>query len=278
MPSDPSRPAPGATSGAGGLDDKSGRPAGGHEAGACRGSARPGEHPGATGAEPQPGPAGQSEHRAEVRRGDTSPGPGTPSTMLRPAGPLTHPLQRGGRTSPPPLGAARRGALPGPHQLGCRPFPRLLAQLNETEAAFDEFWAKHQQKLEQCLQLRHFEQDFREVSGLGAAEGAAVGDAPCGNLPWPRGAGGRAGTSVRRVHPTLPDGIPAPLFSCFTAVLAVPVPSPSVQMSDNLICVSKKVPLGVVRNCVKPVPHFRESQHFTAPTLQSVNTHVCPSV
>ncbi|KAJ8783282.1 hypothetical protein J1605_009365 [Eschrichtius robustus] len=39
---------------------------------------------------------------------------------------------------------------------------RLLAQLNETEAAFDEFWAKHQQKLEQCLQLRHFEQDFRE--------------------------------------------------------------------------------------------------------------------
>ncbi|CAD7681076.1 unnamed protein product [Nyctereutes procyonoides] len=40
---------------------------------------------------------------------------------------------------------------------------RLLAQLNETEAAFDEFWAKHQQKLQQCLQLRHFEQDFREV-------------------------------------------------------------------------------------------------------------------
>ncbi|XP_069323894.1 guanine nucleotide exchange factor DBS isoform X2 [Eulemur rufifrons] len=40
---------------------------------------------------------------------------------------------------------------------------RLLAQLSETEAAFDEFWAKHQQKLEQCLQLRHFEQGFREV-------------------------------------------------------------------------------------------------------------------
>ncbi|XP_012519623.1 PREDICTED: guanine nucleotide exchange factor DBS-like, partial [Propithecus coquereli] len=39
---------------------------------------------------------------------------------------------------------------------------RLLAQLSETEAAFDEFWAKHQQKLEQCLQLRHFEQGFRE--------------------------------------------------------------------------------------------------------------------
>ncbi|XP_060039714.1 guanine nucleotide exchange factor DBS isoform X2 [Erinaceus europaeus] len=40
---------------------------------------------------------------------------------------------------------------------------RLLDQLNETEAAFDEFWEKHQQKLEQCLQLRGFEQDFREV-------------------------------------------------------------------------------------------------------------------
>uniref|UniRef100_A0A8C2UPS7 Guanine nucleotide exchange factor DBS n=1 Tax=Chinchilla lanigera TaxID=34839 RepID=A0A8C2UPS7_CHILA len=40
---------------------------------------------------------------------------------------------------------------------------RLLAQLHETEAAFDEFWAKHQQKLQQCLRLRHFEQGFREV-------------------------------------------------------------------------------------------------------------------
>ncbi|XP_043361234.1 guanine nucleotide exchange factor DBS isoform X16 [Dermochelys coriacea] len=40
---------------------------------------------------------------------------------------------------------------------------RLLAQLDETEIAFDEFWAKHQQKLEQCVQLRKFEQTFREV-------------------------------------------------------------------------------------------------------------------
>ncbi|KAF7242625.1 putative guanine nucleotide exchange factor MCF2L2 [Varanus komodoensis] len=39
----------------------------------------------------------------------------------------------------------------------------LLAQLDETERAFDQFWSKHQLKLEQCLQLRHFEQDFREV-------------------------------------------------------------------------------------------------------------------
>ncbi|XP_077637700.1 guanine nucleotide exchange factor DBS isoform X10 [Lonchura striata] len=40
---------------------------------------------------------------------------------------------------------------------------RLLAQLHETETAFDEFWMKHQQKLEQCLHLRNFEQNFREV-------------------------------------------------------------------------------------------------------------------
>lgn len=48
---------------------------------------------------------------------------------------------------------------------------RLLAQLDETENAFEQFWSKHQLKLEQCLQLRHFEQDFREVgpdtSGVG---------------------------------------------------------------------------------------------------------------
>ncbi|MGH0181349.1 UNVERIFIED_CONTAM: hypothetical protein FKN15_006844 [Acipenser sinensis] len=41
---------------------------------------------------------------------------------------------------------------------------RLLAQLDETENAFEQFWAKHHLKLEQCLQLRHFEQDFREES------------------------------------------------------------------------------------------------------------------
>ncbi|XP_078265416.1 guanine nucleotide exchange factor DBS isoform X2 [Rhinoraja longicauda] len=39
---------------------------------------------------------------------------------------------------------------------------RLIAQLNETEMAFDEFWDKHQLKLEQCLQLRQFEKKFRE--------------------------------------------------------------------------------------------------------------------
>uniref|UniRef100_A0A1A7XAD7 MCF.2 cell line derived transforming sequence-like n=1 Tax=Iconisemion striatum TaxID=60296 RepID=A0A1A7XAD7_9TELE len=42
---------------------------------------------------------------------------------------------------------------------------RLLGQLDETEAAFDDFWERHSTKLEQCLQLRHFETHFREVRG-----------------------------------------------------------------------------------------------------------------
>uniref|UniRef100_A0A8C7SR46 MCF.2 cell line derived transforming sequence-like 2 n=1 Tax=Oncorhynchus mykiss TaxID=8022 RepID=A0A8C7SR46_ONCMY len=32
-----------------------------------------------------------------------------------------------------------------------------------TENAFEQFWSKHHLKLEQCLQFRHFEHDFREV-------------------------------------------------------------------------------------------------------------------
>ncbi|KAM8954399.1 putative guanine nucleotide exchange factor MCF2L2 isoform 3-T3 [Pelodytes ibericus] len=40
---------------------------------------------------------------------------------------------------------------------------RLQAQLDETEKAFDQFWSRHHLKLEQCLQLRHFEHDFREL-------------------------------------------------------------------------------------------------------------------
>ncbi|XP_056226149.1 guanine nucleotide exchange factor DBS [Seriola aureovittata] len=43
---------------------------------------------------------------------------------------------------------------------------RLLGQLDETETAFDDFWERHCTKLEQCLQLRHFEQHFREVRAL----------------------------------------------------------------------------------------------------------------
>eukprot|EP00063_Salmo_salar_P045311 XP_014020146.1 PREDICTED: guanine nucleotide exchange factor DBS-like isoform X7 [Salmo salar] len=43
---------------------------------------------------------------------------------------------------------------------------RLLSQLNETERAFDEFWERHKTKLEQCLLLRHFEHNYREVRCL----------------------------------------------------------------------------------------------------------------
>ena len=40
---------------------------------------------------------------------------------------------------------------------------RLLVQLEETERTFDEFWSKHESRLNQCLQLRRFETDFKEL-------------------------------------------------------------------------------------------------------------------
>ncbi|XP_058412236.1 probable guanine nucleotide exchange factor MCF2L2 isoform X3 [Diceros bicornis minor] len=40
---------------------------------------------------------------------------------------------------------------------------RLLVQLDETEKAFSQFWSKHYLKLNQCLQLQHFEHNFCEV-------------------------------------------------------------------------------------------------------------------
>lgn len=40
---------------------------------------------------------------------------------------------------------------------------RLLVQLEETEKTFDEFWHQHSTKLRHCLELRRFEQDFREL-------------------------------------------------------------------------------------------------------------------
>lgn len=48
---------------------------------------------------------------------------------------------------------------------------RLLGQLDDTEAAFDDFWERHCTKLEQCLQLRHFERHFREVRLIGFGGG-----------------------------------------------------------------------------------------------------------
>uniref|UniRef100_A0A8C5VJ41 MCF.2 cell line derived transforming sequence like n=1 Tax=Microcebus murinus TaxID=30608 RepID=A0A8C5VJ41_MICMU len=79
---------------------------------------------------------------------------------------------------------------------------RLLAQLSETEAAFDEFWAKHQQKLEQCLQLRHFEQGFREVK-------AAPLPPSCSALPHteiPARGFGSSGAAVDRARALCLDG------------------------------------------------------------------------
>ncbi|XP_030748753.1 guanine nucleotide exchange factor DBS-like isoform X2 [Sitophilus oryzae] len=40
---------------------------------------------------------------------------------------------------------------------------RLLVQLEETEKTFDEFWQHHSAKLRHCLELRRFEQDFKEL-------------------------------------------------------------------------------------------------------------------
>nr|XP_043066532.1 guanine nucleotide exchange factor DBS isoform X3 [Drosophila bipectinata] len=43
---------------------------------------------------------------------------------------------------------------------------RLLVQLEETERRFDEFWLTHHSRLQQCLNLRLFEQDFRELQTI----------------------------------------------------------------------------------------------------------------
>ncbi|XP_054741080.1 guanine nucleotide exchange factor DBS isoform X4 [Anastrepha obliqua] len=43
---------------------------------------------------------------------------------------------------------------------------RLLVQLEETERRFDEFWRTHRNRLQQCLDLRRFEQDFRELQTI----------------------------------------------------------------------------------------------------------------
>lgn len=40
---------------------------------------------------------------------------------------------------------------------------RLLVQLEETEATFDDFWLQHHSRLTQCLQLRRFEADFKDI-------------------------------------------------------------------------------------------------------------------
>lgn len=44
-----------------------------------------------------------------------------------------------------------------------RVYRRLLVQLEETERRFDDFWNTHLIRLKQCLDLRRFEQEFREL-------------------------------------------------------------------------------------------------------------------
>lgn len=44
-----------------------------------------------------------------------------------------------------------------------RDYRRLLVQMEETERQFDAFWNIHLKRLKQCLELRRFEQDFREL-------------------------------------------------------------------------------------------------------------------
>lgn len=39
--------------------------------------------------------------------------------------------------------------------------------MEETERRFDEYWSHHMVKLKQCLELRCFEQDFRELQVRG---------------------------------------------------------------------------------------------------------------
>uniref|UniRef100_A0A671G9X1 MCF.2 cell line derived transforming sequence-like 2 n=1 Tax=Rhinolophus ferrumequinum TaxID=59479 RepID=A0A671G9X1_RHIFE len=53
---------------------------------------------------------------------------------------------------------------------------RLLGQLDETEKAFSQFWSKHHLKLNQCLQLQHFEYNFCEESLSKAQLLAMTGD------------------------------------------------------------------------------------------------------
>ncbi|XP_055603319.1 guanine nucleotide exchange factor DBS isoform X3 [Uranotaenia lowii] len=53
---------------------------------------------------------------------------------------------------------------------------RLLVQLEETERHFEEFWTVHLSRLRKCLELRRFEQDFRELQANFDRHQSAVAD------------------------------------------------------------------------------------------------------
>lgn len=40
---------------------------------------------------------------------------------------------------------------------------RLIVQLQETELRFDQFYDEHMRELKQSLEMRRFEQDFRDL-------------------------------------------------------------------------------------------------------------------
>lgn len=40
---------------------------------------------------------------------------------------------------------------------------RLIVQLQETEMNFDQFYEDHTKELKRCLELRRFENDFRDL-------------------------------------------------------------------------------------------------------------------
>ncbi|GIX92816.1 hypothetical protein CEXT_605722 [Caerostris extrusa] len=70
---------------------------------------------------------------------------------------------------------------------------RLLIQLEETEKNFDSFWDEHMKKLQQCLELRHFEQDFKEVQSVLSSCLDKISDMPI------------SGDSVSKVREALKD-------------------------------------------------------------------------
>ncbi|XP_054724587.1 guanine nucleotide exchange factor DBS-like [Uloborus diversus] len=55
---------------------------------------------------------------------------------------------------------------------------RLLLQLDETEKGFDSFWSQHEKRLSQCLELRKFEQEFKELQFTLAGNLRELADIP----------------------------------------------------------------------------------------------------
>ncbi|XP_077514726.1 guanine nucleotide exchange factor DBS-like isoform X2 [Amblyomma americanum] len=74
------------------------------------------------------------------------------------------------------------GATPAQRLVNVCAVERLLQQLHSAEHGFDAFWSAHQKRLNECLELRKFEQEFRELQANMAANSRelaamqAVGD------------------------------------------------------------------------------------------------------